>query len=422
MKTCLLLGTVKFGRRILIGSAFVIALTWLSSARVLAQPAGQTVTIDAATLQQLLQRVDALEREVKDLRATRTPSGASAPAVAAPASPVPVAVTAAPVDTREHYPQLEFHLLGDITLATSTEHGSKSTFALGDLDPVVTAKLSPNANVLGDFVIASDQQGFQFEVERLLAQYKVNDSLAFEVGRYHTMIGYYNNTYHNGTYFQTTVDRPAIYDFEDGGGILPVHSNGVSINGEIPSGSLGLHYVAEVANGRDYDPEHAVFEVTDTNEHKAVNFALFARPEALPGTQFGASAYRDRLTLGELAVDQQIYSAYAVYKRGAIEWLNEGLLMRNTPVGDHAYSTTNFYTQFSRKFGKLRPYVRLEWRHTAEGDPVLSPLEQNESFRTQTIGLRYDFTPMMALKAELERNLLPDESTTQATAQFTFRY
>ena len=45
-----------------------------------------------------------------------------------------------------------------------------------------------------------------------------------------------------------------MYLFEDSGGILPVHMVGVSLTGAVPNtDKLGLHWVAEVGNGRSSD-------------------------------------------------------------------------------------------------------------------------------------------------------------------------
>jgi hypothetical protein len=52
---------------------------------------------------------------------------------------------------------------------------------------------------------------------------------------------------HHGTWFQTTIDRPHIFEFEDSERPLPIHSIGIAAMGKIPSGSLGLHWLAEVA-------------------------------------------------------------------------------------------------------------------------------------------------------------------------------
>ena len=376
------------------------------------------VAVDPAVLQKLMQRIDELEAQVKSLKNAPAPAPVPAPA------PLPVAAAPVPVSVKETFPKVQFNVLGDITYHVSNGKGESHTFALGDVDPIVTAQLSEKGSVLGDFVIASDNAGFAFETERLLLRYSVNDLFNIEAGRFHTAIGYYNNTYHNGTYFQTPVERPAIYHFEDGEGILPVHSNGISVNGDLPSGAWRLHYVAEVANGRDYDPDASHFRIEDDNNFKAFNLALSARPEFLSGTVFGVSAYHDTLTLNGLPrVNQWIYSAYGVYKTSTFEWLNEVILVRHTPHGEKAFNTTAAYTQLSRKFGKLRPYVRLQWRNSPADDPVLERIEQNVSVWGPTVGIRYDFTPMMAIKAEFEHSKHRDEkSLEEGTLQWTFRY
>ena len=98
------------------------------------------------------------------------------------------------------------------------------------------------------------------------------------MGRYHTSIGYYNTAYHHGKWFQTAVGRPFLFRFEDEGGILPIHNVGVSVQGRIPSGKLGLNYVAEMGNGRtsrslDLSP---VQNVVSEKNGKSINLALIA--------------------------------------------------------------------------------------------------------------------------------------------------
>ena len=200
---------------------------------------------------------------------------------------------------REVWPKIDFEVQGDVDFHVSSDKSDKNTFFLGDLDPLITAKLSDKSLVLADFAVTSDNpsgDGFNFDMERLYAEYDVNDYFNIIGGRFNTDIGYYNSVYHNGTYFQTTVDRPAIFDFEDDGGILPDHMTGLSINGEIPSGSLNLHYVAEIGNGRDYNLNQPAFFISDNNDFKAYNLALYAKPEWLTGLQFGGSAYYDTVT------------------------------------------------------------------------------------------------------------------------------
>ncbi|HEX7655098.1 MAG TPA: hypothetical protein VF607_16435, partial [Verrucomicrobiae bacterium] len=241
---------------------------------------------------QLLQRMDQLEQKAKrvdDLEAQvqrLKDSAAGAPEMPAMA---------------EKWPKVEFSVQGDVNFHVSNEKGDKNTFAIGDIDPLIKANLSEKAKFVGEFAITSDNSfgdGFAVDIERAFAEYNYNDYLNIQAGRLNTSIGYYNNAFHNGTYFQTTVDRPLIYDYEDNdhGGILPVHLNGISINGAIPSGSLNLNYILEVGNGRSYDTNNLVFEVADNNDFKALNFALWAKPEWASGWQFGGSFYFDVVT------------------------------------------------------------------------------------------------------------------------------
>jgi len=386
-----------------------------------AQPDIVTLASQVALIQTQLEEVRQENEQLRQQLALLQQKAEQAPPVApSPTlSPAPTAApSAAPLPAAERYPVVTFQLLGDVDYVASNIAGQHNSFLIGDICPLVTAHLTDHSSVLGDFTIASDHS--EVQVERLLARYTFSDFFNIEAGRFHTMIGYYSDTYHNGTYFQTTVDRPAIYDFEDDGGILPIHSDGLSIDGEIPSGDFNLHYVAQVANERDY--AFGGFESYQSSTGpKAFNLALFSRPEAMPGLQLGGSAYYAAGVLPNL--DQTILAAYAVYRTPTWEWLNESVAMLDTVHDRRTYVTNAYYSQFSYKLGAFRPYLRLEWRDTALADPIIALVAQNDSYRTQTAGIRYDFSPMMALKVELERNVYDHSSSTaQETTQLTFYY
>jgi hypothetical protein len=164
---------------------------------------------------------------------------------------------------------------------------------------------------------------FKVEPERVLLEYSLNDYFNLSLGRYHTAIGYYNTAYHHSTWLQTTTGRPFLFEFEDDGGILPVHTVGVSASGEIPSGSLGLHYLAEAGNVRaSRSPlSEPVQNVVDESNRKAMNFVLFARPDAVPGLQVGFSGYRDVLyPVNSAKIGETIIDGYAVLTRSKFEW------------------------------------------------------------------------------------------------------
>ena len=237
------------------------------------QPKSGDVTApDKQTLQLLLQRIDQLEARVRQLEAERQPAPVVSPA------PGPAQRSAPPVNEAEQQAEsqaesavpermdlsktlLRLRGFGDITLHGDTRKGNTTAFTLGQLNLFVTSDISEKFKFLSEIVFEGGPDNiygvtrgeintFSVDVERYLIQYSYNDYLNVAAGRFHTAIGYYNTAYHHSTWFQTTTGRPLLFQFEDRGGILPVHTVGVSASGLIPSGRLGLHYVAEVGNGR----------------------------------------------------------------------------------------------------------------------------------------------------------------------------
>jgi hypothetical protein len=138
----------------------------------------------------------------------------------------------------------------------------------------------------------------------------------------------------------------------------------------------------------------------DENGHKAFNAAIFARPEAIPGLQTGFSLYRDVLSVSESPkVHETITAAYAVLTRPRFEWLNEALLIRHAPVGQHVYETPAFYSQISERFGIYRPYFRYQYINASSHEPVFPQV----GLRTgPSIGMRFDATESIAFKLQYD--------------------
>src|SRR5207247_5617072 len=106
-------------------------------------------------------------------------------------------------------------------------------------------------------------------------------------------------------------------------------------SGQIPSGRLGLRYIAEVGNGRtSRSPlDEPVQDVVDENNGKAINLGLIARPDWMPGLQAGISVYRDRLAPEGLPkMSQTITAVHVVYLGRAFELLNEALVVHHVPT------------------------------------------------------------------------------------------
>jgi len=106
---------------------------------------------------------------------------------------------------------------------------------------------------------------------------------------------------------------------------------------------------------------------SDEDNGNHVNVGLFARPDAIPGLQFGGSFYHDKITNHDFTpaprLGQSIVNAHIVYVGHGIEFLNEGFLIRH--LQEHSQTVFNmpaFYSQFSKRFQKVSPFLGTSTR------------------------------------------------------------
>jgi hypothetical protein len=452
---------------ILLRAALLLGLL-LNTPVLCAQQSASGGETDKATIEMLLERIDRLEARVAQLESARQksepeevrmeaaqrdeagqpyapPIGTArpGPAQAAPA-PAQTEAEAHPEQEVEHpEPErmdmsktlLRMRGFGDISLNGNDQKGSTTSFSLGQLNLFVTSDISEKFKFLSEIVFeagpdnfyevpAGRANEFSVDVERYLLQYSYNDYFNLTAGRYHTAIGFYNTAYHHSTWFQTTTGRPLVFEFEDRGGLLPIHNVGVSASGRIPSGPLGLHYVAEIGNGRtSRSPlEEPVQNEVDENNHKAFNLALLARPTGIHGLQLGFSGYHDLLTpAGSAPVNEDILAAHAVYMVPNFEWLNEALLIRHSPQGtSRVFNTPCFYSQISKRFGSYRPYFRYQYINAPNSEPIFPDVQLRAG---PSAGIRYDPAESVALKFQYDYTSLrqqPGFSTLTLQLGFTF--
>jgi hypothetical protein len=405
---------------------------FLTTSILYAQETSAPSNVNPQTEQALLRRMDELEAKVKELQAALAQATAAIPkptppqaAPPSPPEPEPQAEHASSETMDLNKTLLRIRGFSDVTLHGSNQKGDTTSFSLGQLDLFVTSDVSDRLKFLSEIVFeAGPDNAVGVDVERLLLTYSFNDFLHIGVGRFHSAIGYYNTAYHHSTWLQTTTGRPFLFQFEDQGGILPIHNVGATASGRIPSGHLGLQYVAEVGNGRtSRSPlSEAVQNVVDENNRKSVNFAIFARPDAVPGLQTGFSIYRDLLApQNSPRIGENIFAAHAVYVGRSFEWLNEALLIRHAPLGSaRVFETPGFYTQVSKRFGSYRPYVRYQYVNVSPTEPVFSDVGLRHG---PSVGLRYDLSEFVALKLQYDYTALRGDQSFHALALqagFTF--
>jgi hypothetical protein len=312
--------------------------------------------------------------------------------------------------------------------------GSAGNFYTGDFDLFLASHLSEKTSVLAEIDFEEqDAQSFKVDLRRMLFKYDLNDHVRLSFGRNQTYIGYYNWAFRSASWLQTTADRPLVMEYATDGGILPTQAVGVFATGTIPSGKLGLNYVAEYGSSDTIRPDiNGDGMLNDENNGNYANLGFFLTPDRFPGLRIGGSVYHDQIsdlvsmplgvTIGTQPSNstyppeserwnQTIVNGHVVYVSHGIEFLNECFLIRHAPIGGgEIFHTPAFYSQFSRKFGPLRPFVRYQYVNASLENPIYDDvgLRYGPSF-----GVRYDPNDYIALKAQVDRTArrgLPDLS------------
>jgi hypothetical protein len=384
------------------------------------------------TIQKLMERVEALERQVLALE--HPPEHPPPPQAVQVVQPPIAAVAQEPLPTDDaiqpdEVSRFTFHGYADVDFQRNMD-GDTKKFDLGEIDLFGTERLSPHFTALMEVVFETDDQqlvaSVPVNVERLLLQYRGNDFFNVDIGSYRTAVGYYSTAYLRGAWLQTAISRPKMFTFEDQGGFLPLHAVGVSVNGRIPSGVLNLHYVVEGGSSRNYGDTAGVFE--DFSFNRATNLAIYSQPRGVPGLEIGFSTYHDLFSpAAGYELHRSVWMVHVVYVRGRVEFLNEGLLigMRDIPVAG-AGTGLGFYSQIAYRIASSwKPYARVEYLN-AYGTGALNPAVEREFVPWKTVytgGVRYDLTESIALKFELGREsdyLRPSYISAATQLAFTF--
>jgi len=408
-------------------------------------------TSDQKTIELLVQQVKALQQQtselqekVKKLEADRTPVPAQETA-SVPTQASPVTAEAASAESSQELSAMihqmhgiDWRGFGEVDYKVLNQRqpelgtygfvpGSTANFYTGDFDLFLHSPLTEKTSVLADITFEeADAQSYKLDLRQALLKYEMNEHLKISLGRYQTDIGYYNYAFRSAAWLQTTADRPLIMEYARNGGLLPTQAVGIVATGAIPSGRFGLNYVAEYGSSDTIRPDINGSGVSnDENDGNHVLLGWFARPDWAPGLQLGGSFFHDEISDSEVFLQdrfgQTILNSYAVYVGHGIESLNEVFLMRETQLSSGAvFNMPAFYSQISRRWGRVRPFVRYQYINASERNTLFDDvgLRAGPSF-----GARYDFNDYIAFKAQADhtqREGLPDLDGLHLQVAFTF--
>lgn len=279
----------------------------------------------------------------------------------------------------------------------------KVNFALGEQDLFITSELHDKISFLGESVFkysSSSPTFFDVSIERIVIKYNVMGNHNILIGKHHTPINYWNDTYHHGRVFFPTIYRPLLFSAN----IIPLHTTGISLQGH-DFGKIKLGYDIMVGNGLGST------DVSDNDKHKSITAALHIKP--VSGLRLGASYYFDNITvagnhshgggISELHhnVQQQLITGSISYFGKRFEFLSEGTFASNhtDTLGTSSSMGMYAYAGFKIK-GKWVPYARFDMLNF--DDKELYYIQNNVT--SFTGGIRYEVNYLTVVKLEYQHD------------------
>lgn len=324
-------------------------------------------------------------------------------------------------------PRLVLRGFGNVNYEIAA-NGGESRFVLGELDFFLTSQLADDLTVLAEVAFEPQQDhDVIVDLERYKIVWSPSDLVSVSAGRMHSWVGYWNHTYHHGTWLQVTAFRPLIYRFEDDGGILPLHEVGLRVAGTWARPALAASYSVSLTNGRAPTAVD-VENVHDANRGKAVSIWAGLEPTAVPGLQLGGSLRFDRIPEDpdnpqrSGTMEERVQAAFAVYDRGGTQLLAEYTRVEHREDATaRRFVSQGFYVQGSVRLGRVRPYYRYDDFDPDGDDPFYVSPEPRET--KHTAGVRLDPWPWAGFMLEASRHERPGgESFGSATIQLAFTF
>lgn len=305
----------------------------------------------------------------------------------------------------------------------------KVNFGLGEQDLFITSVITERLSFLGETVFKfslSSPTDFDISVERVILKYNYAGNHSVLLGKHHTPINYWNDTYHHGRVFFPTIERPLLF----AQGIIPLHTTGVSLQGQ-NLGPLRFGYDAMVGNGIGSG------DIVDNNPLKSATLAVHIKPT--DGMRLGASLYHDAISKGSTMhnhsggvtpvaltrINQDILTGSIAYNDSIFskkfELLAESSMVnsRSDSLGMQRAVATYVYAGL-RLTDKFVPYIRVDDIRFTNKREVYFLSNNTQSF---VGGLRYELSYLAVLKLEYQHAnsplyTTPDKVTFQIAVGF----
>jgi hypothetical protein len=392
----------------------------------LAQDQAERIRSLEQRLSESLMRIEALSARLEQLeRAAAPPSSPPAPPVSpasAPGGNEARAIATLQEDMRQisrglsqrrENTGLQLHGFADVGGAWSSREDPLRLrgFNVGTFDLYLTPQLGDRVKSLVELAFEYTQdEGVEFDLERIQIAYSVSDALTLWAGRFHTPFGYWNTAFHHGANLQTSISRPHFLDFEDRGGVLPVHSVGIWGTGKTRLGQGRLVYDAYLTNGPRISDGRLDFNAfNDDNSGKMLGGSLAYEPGgALSGVTVGVHGFGT--SVDAYASDGAVLRRTSLRMVGGLfnynergwEVIGEYYHFSNADATtDSRRSSRLWFVQFGKTIDALTPFARIERSSLDPDDYYFASQREARSYRRVAVGARYSLEARAALKVEL---------------------
>ncbi len=271
------------------------------------------------------------------------------------------------------------------------------SFDFGEQDLFITSEITDRISFLGETVFRFSPTSptfFNVSVERVVIKYNYKGNHSILLGKRHTPINYWNDTYHHGRVFFPTIRRPLLFAAE----IIPIHTTGLSLQG-LNLGNLRFGYDLMVGNGLGST------DVRDNDKNKSFVAEVHIKP--VDGLRIGISYYYDFISEGAEVhgntIDANIVQHLA---SGSISYFGKKyeVLAEATYASNYTHDTGSLYTIASYLYAGIRlgekfiPYIRIDNIQYQDGEVYF---EKNNA-TTFITGLRYEINYLAVVKLEYQ--------------------
>jgi len=267
------------------------------------------------------------------------------------------------------------------------------------------------------------------ELERLQVGWLVDRSNTLWGGRFHTPIGYWNTEYHHGQFLQPTISRPGIVEFEDRGGVLPMHVAGGLLQGtqSLSNGELG--YELTIGAGPELADDglelFAFFHPTQHDHDISGTAKLSWKPSIVDTDEVAAFAGYFDIPSSDLGVSDVglfVLGQYGVWNIGDVRLLGAVFIAHDEVSGGGSNATNWFASGYLEGEYRISEdwtlYSRVEQSTGSHGDPYLAFFPKYTK-RAYVGGFRFEITDHQALKVEFSRKERMAQSFEEVAVQWS---